>query len=341
MIPFSDQSNDDDESEDLIGLALGLVEDEPPRNLGQIHLHAAADDPSEARNLQVDRIRQNLYFLLNDEDHDDDSLHPPSVLIARTRLRVEADRRLQTKWQEALHEKPSWRLSDIAVAASVFFAFVFGSIPALQRSQYSSANLACSSNLLQLWRGLEQYSSSFNMYPNAVAHDKRLPVGAVIALLLHSGHIDKSVPLTCPGCSDEVCVGELPAWNELKNYSPDVDQRLSSLLSGAYAFHPGLASPQGIRHLERKSVNPFRARVPLIADAPPQDLKFQVQPGNSLTHGGLGQNVIFADGHTSFIRDRKISQFDSDLYSNSLGKAHAATTPMDMILVPATTRLPD
>ena len=63
MNPFPPTPRDDD-SEDLIGIALGLLDDEPPR--GFLHLHASPDEHTEARSQKVDRIRQNLHLLLDD-----------------------------------------------------------------------------------------------------------------------------------------------------------------------------------------------------------------------------------------------------------------------------------
>ena len=341
MKPFSNTPKDDDETEDLIGIALGLLDDEPLRGFLQIH-SPLPDEVSEARSLKVDRIRQNLYLLLDDglDDESADAFEPPSGLLDRTRSRIKDYEQINDELREPLIFKPRWRAADIAVAASVFFAFVLGSIPALQRAQFTSANLACSSNLLQLWRGMEQYSTSYNMYANAAVHDNRLPVGATISLLLHSGHLDKTVPLTCPSCPDEVCVGELPSWQELRNFTEELDLKFTSLLAEAYAIHPGVAGTQGVRHLERSKVDPFRAILPLVADRPTYNSKFQVQAGNSPTHGGYGQNVIFADGHTSFIRNRQVGKLDNDLYTNRDGNAAVATDPLDMILVPAATHLP-
>ena len=56
MKPFSNTPKDDDETEDLIGIALGLLDDEPPRGFLQIH-SPLPDEVSEARSLKVDRIR--------------------------------------------------------------------------------------------------------------------------------------------------------------------------------------------------------------------------------------------------------------------------------------------
>ena len=56
---------------------------------------------------------------------------------------------------------------------------------------------------------------------------------------------------------------------------------------------------------------------------------------NSPSHGGFGQNIVFADGHSAFMRGRSIRSLDRDIYANRQGNRDAAIDPFDIILVPA------
>ena len=110
MKPFSNTPKDDDDSEDLIGIALGLLDDEPPRGFLQIH-SPLPDEVSEARSLKVDRIRQNLYLLLDDglDDESADAFEPPSGLLDRTRSRIKDYEQINDELREPLIFKPRWR----------------------------------------------------------------------------------------------------------------------------------------------------------------------------------------------------------------------------------------
>lgn len=345
MKPPHSPSSDQDDHEDLIGFALGLIDlpedaetsDDAKPSIRLFDAAPAFQTPSDSSLAQINRIRQGLDLLL--DDGQDDDLEPPAALFEQSLNRVKQFKEAGRQ-EEPLLFRPRWRVADLAVAAAVFFAFVLGTIPALQRSNFEAANLACSSNLLQLWRGLEQYSTGYNAYPNAVALDDRLPVGAMMSQMRQTGHLDETTPLTCPCCRKEVLSGDLPTWQEIRRAEAEMDKRLTELLEEAYAFHPGLRASRGLRHLERSAVDPLRSVVPMVADRPPVNTNFQVQAGNSPSHGGHGQNVIFADGHATFIHSRSLGQVDSDLYRNRQGKPEAGNDVMDIILVPANAHFP-
>jgi hypothetical protein len=335
----SNQPPDVEQPDDLIGMALGLLDEPPPVRL--FAETSPEDEISEETLARVALIRQSLDLLMDDGlDEDDAELAPPPDLKARAVARLQAFKAEGAAHHEPLILHSRWRWADVAVAASVLFAMFLGVVPAVQRSQFAQANLACTANLLQLWRGTEQYSNTYNVYPTAVAHDPRLPVGSVASLLRQTGHLDADAPLTCPGCRDEVRAGELPHWNEVCNFTEQVEERLSALLAEAYAFHPGLSGPGGrVRHLARSTLDPLRSVVPMVADRPPVDSHFKVQQGNSPAHGGHGQNVIFADGHALFISSRSIRGVDQDVYNNRQGRAEAGADVMDIILMPAGARM--
>ena len=249
---------DENHPHDLIGMALGLLDEPPPVRL--FAETAPEDEISEETLARVALLRQSLDLLLDDGLDDDDSeLAPPSDLKERALARVQAYKAEGARNHEPLILHSRWRWADVAVAASVLFAMFLGVVPALQRSQFAQANLACTANLLQLWRGTEQYSNTYNVYPTAIAQDSRLPVGSVASLLMMTGHLDPDTPVTCPGCRDEVRAGHLPHWNEVCEFSEQVEHRLANLLAEAYAFHPGLSGPGGrVRHLARSAVDPLR-----------------------------------------------------------------------------------
>lgn len=315
--------SEDDALDDLIGHALGLVETAMPLTLTE-------------REHRIARLRSSLDMLLDDglESREQNELLPRVDLSRRTLERIHEREALSLEFREPLKYRPRWRAADLAVAAAVLLAAFLSSVTALKDGKAVAANLACSANLAQIWKGFEQYSTVYNVYPNATAENRQLPIGATLSLILHTGHLDASVPLTCPGCSSRLSAGELPHWNQLREQSETAIHNFSALITDVYALHPGLKGQTGIKHLERSMIDAMRSMIPLVGDRPPISDR-RVVNGNSPAHGGYGQNVIFADGHATFFRSRSMRSLDSDIYANRHGHCSAAIDPFDLILIPA------
>ncbi len=309
----------DDHSDDSVGLILGLYE-----QINQVTADPEIDP-------HMTRIRQGIFLLVDDGDN----IEPPPGLARKTMARVHQKSILQDQFRETVIPRRQWRISDIAIAASIMFAMFLGSFPALNRARFTASNVACSANLSQLWQGAELYSQSFNVYPSALAQNQQMPAGASLLLLRHTGHLNDSVPLTCPGCSRQIHFEELPAWHEIeKDYARHV-QQLESALKEAYAVHPGLGGPDGLKHLSRNMSAGMRSNLPLFGDRPAPTTFWSQMHLNSDSHGGLGQNVVFADGHVEFSKSRRFHNAGDDIYTNHKGEVSPPSSPEDMILVPA------
>ncbi|MBI1325286.1 hypothetical protein GC170_19150 [bacterium] len=330
----SQDSIEDDAVDDIIGHALGLIDFRPQRYF--VETDAGSNDPRPCPE-RVARTRSQIGLLLNDgcEPHGSEPIRPPDDLRQRTLNRIREQKAMTLEFREPFVEKPRWRLADVAVAASVLCAAFLGSLPALKNGKATAANLACSSNLTQIWQGVEQYATTFNVYPNATVENRRLPIGATLALMRHTGHLPESVPLTCPGCSSRLQARELPHWNQLNQQSEQLLRDFSAMMAEVYAMHPGLKGQVGVRYLDRSMIESVKSVIPMAGDRPPVNGRTPLLQGNSPWHGGFGQNVIFADGHSAFIRGRSIRSLDRDIYSNRQGHCDAALDPFDIILVPA------
>jgi len=330
----SQDSIEDDAVDDLIGHALGLIEFSPQRYFADTGSRSSESRPCPER---VARTRSQIGLLLNDgcEPHGSEPISPPDDLRQRTLNRIRDHQAVTLEFREPFVEKPRWRLADVAVAASVLCAAFLGSLPALKNGKATAANLACSSNLSQIWQGVEQYATTFNVYPNATVENRRLPIGATLALMRHTGHLPESVPLTCPGCSSRLQARELPHWNQLSEQSEQLLREFSAMMAEVYAMHPGLKGQVGLRYLDSSMIDSVKSVIPMAGDRPPVNGRMTLVQGNSPSHGGFGQNVVFADGHIAFIRGRGIRSLDRDIYSNRLGHCDAALDPFDIILVPA------
>jgi prepilin-type processing-associated H-X9-DG protein len=162
-----------------------------------------------------------------------------------------------------------------------------------------------------------------------------MPAGAMLVLMRHTGHLSDSVPLTCPGCDQQVQAHQLPAWTDIEKEFALHSQKLESTLKDAYAVHPGLGGPTGMKHLNRSLAERLRSHVPIFGDHPaPTNFWAQLHL-NSDSHGGHGQNVIFADGHVEFSKSRRFHSRQDDIYTNHQGNVSPPSSPDDMMLVPA------
>lgn len=316
------KSSSQADSEDLIGKLLNLCDN--------------SDSPPEPdHSPRLDKIRQGL-FLLADDDME---IAMPPRLAEKTLARIHKKTTLQEHLRETVIPRRSWRISDIAVAASIVFAMFLGTFPALNRARFTASNLACSANLSQLWQSAEQYSTAFDFYPSALAQNQQMPAGALLVLMKHTGHLNDSVTLSCPGCGSQVHAGELPEWTEVEKNLARNNPQLESAMQNVYAVHPGMSGPNGLTHLRRNMPDQLRSNVPLFGDRPaPTNFWSQVHI-NSDSHGGLGQNVVFVDGHVEFSKSRRFHKSNDDIYTNHLGEVSAPSSADDMILVPAWFRL--
>jgi len=120
----------------------------------------------------------------------------------------------------------------------------------------------------------------------------------------------------------------VPALEKVRRKSPDLYR---GLLSCDYAYHVGFRNGSG-----RPGPVPanLTARVPLLADQP-NHLQDHILAGNSLNHGGRGQNVLFSDGHISWHTTRQVSPVDLDMYLNEDLRPAPGISADDAALVPS------
>ncbi len=95
----------------------------------------------------------------------------------------------------------------------------------------------------------------------------------------------------------------------------------------------------GYRHTTPPS-DPFNSglasQIPVLADQPNHD-NARIRDGNSLNHGGRGQNVLFGDSSVRWLRSRQVSPVDPDLYLNNNHQPRPGISALDSVLVPSHT----
>jgi hypothetical protein len=106
-------------------------------------------------------------------------------------------------------------------------------------------------------------------------------------------------------------------------------------LSGCYAYTLGYRDSQhrltGIRYDPAEGNNDY---LPIMADRPPFDQRnyLSAAAGNSLNHGGAGQNVLYLSGRIEFCKDRMAGVNRKDIFLNKKRRPEAGLDKWDCVL---------
>lgn len=311
--------------QDMIDYVLGgLDEDERVTADGRI----ATDSDLAAK---VDCMQRRLRELLDD----DEPLDPPPDLTRRTMaLVVSSAARPRRPILEFVPVRVPFRWADVAVAASIFVAGFVTLLPAVHRSKIQTDQTLCVSNLAQLGLGLSHYALAHGYYPYPPP-DSPVPYAGIFKVMLNdSGHLFDPAMLDCPSngpCRNDVPLPDYKTLCDLQQRDP---AKLQKLLQCDYAYHLGYRDRGG--KLVALS-NRLSARVPLLADRPDHDAAGHILPGNSPNHGGVGQNVVFKDGHVGFLPTRWMGPHDRDLFLNEDERPEPGLNSDDSVLAPGST----
>jgi|SRR5579864_1375569 len=282
-----------------------------------------AKDPELTATLE--RIDRKLELLLDDGDE----FEPPAGLAQRTLAHV-ASYRPRRSILEYVPVTVPFRWADVAVAASIFIAGLVTLLPAVHRSKLQNDQALCTFNLGQLGRGLANYASAHGYYPYP-PRDCPIPYAGIYKVMLNdSGHLGNPALLDCPCNGHEKDQRPLPDYETLCQMEKRDPERFRFLLKGDYAYHLGYRYKSG-------QPGPIPARLtslmPLLADRPGHDER-TILPGNSPNHGGVGQNVLFKDGHVGFFSTRRLSPHDNDMFLNDEMRPEPGLTSDDAVLAP-------
>jgi hypothetical protein len=306
--------------QEMIDHAFGAIEES--RRV-QIELEIASD-PSLGE--ELNRLHRNIDRLLDDGQ----TYEPPADLAERTMAFVSANRNRRSIIDLVPVTVP-FRWADVAVAAGIFLAGLVTLLPAVHRSKIQTDQAICSFNLGQLGQGLATYSTTHGYYPYPPP-DSPIPYAGIFKVMLHdSGHLWDPSVLDCPSNGRMNKSGQMPDYPTLCAMQDTDRAQFRKLLGGDYAYHLGYrerTGPPGPIPARLK------ARIALLADRPGHDDSGTILPGNSPNHGGLGQNVLFSDGHVGWHDSRSLGPSDHDMYLNALNRAEPGIGLYDAVLAP-------
>lgn len=308
--------------QDMIDYVLGcLDDDERVAADGRI----ATDSDLAAK---IECMQRRLRQLLDDEE----AIEPPPDLTRRTMALVASSpTRPRRPILEFVPVTVPFRWADVAVAASIFLAGLVTLLPAVHRSKVQTDQTLCAFNLGQLGQGLSHYAATHGYYPYPPP-DSPVPYAGIFKVMLNdSGHLFDPSMLDCPSNGRRRSDMPLPDYKTLCDLQQRDPGQLKKLLQCDYAYHLGYRDQAG-RPVALS--NRLSARVPLLGDRPEHDADGHILPGNSPNHGGVGQNVVFKDGHVGFLPTRWMGPNDRDLFLNEDKRPEPGVSPDDSVLAP-------
>jgi prepilin-type processing-associated H-X9-DG protein len=306
---------------DLLGYLMNALDADERRALDQ-HLE---DSPEARRHLVA--LRHTLRPL--EAVRDGDAAVPPD-LFYRT-LRKVAHARACRQIDQGLppaSTRPGafggdgaaaarvWGKADVFLAASIALFVLLMIPPALLNARQAYYRTACEANLKALYAGLMHYATANrDDLPRPEVDGARSAAGVYAASLRQAGYWDPSgMALTCPATARQV--GDVPhdppSLADLDQQfvaSPTEYARLRRTMGGGYGYHLGYLENGKYRGVRRG----MEGAVPILADRPPRENEVpDWKAANSPNHGGLGQNVLFLDGHVQYLRNRTLDAQDKD-----------------------------
>jgi hypothetical protein len=316
-----------DVEENLLGYLLGALDDEERRQVED----ALEADPAMGRRL--DLLRRALVPL--EADRDDPV--PPPRLTGRTLALVASHRPDLLPMAPRETSGPQgrgrgwWRHSD-ALVASVLVLVLLGMGAAWVSRAWQEARVTeCKNNLREFHRALAQYSAQQpdGALPAVKADGAQAIAGIFIPLLVDAGVLGGDVSVRCPAngrqppSTEPAQVARLEQWYAT---APDRYRRTARELAGDYAYTLGYRDGAGLHGLRW---GPGNDMTPILCDRPPTE----PGRGNSLNHGGLGQNVLYIGGEVRFLPTRQVGA--DDIYLNLRHRVEAGVHRDDTVLAPS------
>lgn len=312
--------------EHLLGYLLNALE---PEELRQVEIWLKAHPEGQAR---VERLRQALAPLAAERDT---PIEPPPGLAVRTLARVaehicrDLPHAPKTAVVRSLGPaRPSWRRVDVLIAACLLITLLGLLSLWLLRTREQAGLVDCRDSLREVYVGLKSYSERHqNRFPcvSEVAEPPRDVAGLIIPMLIAHGYLSGNLRIGCPAKTDKPT--PIPLKEALKMEQAQFEQQAGHF-TPCYAYSLGYRNEQGlVLPLSFKPDQP-NSHLPIMADKPGVNALL----GNSLNHGGRGQNVLYLDGHVRFCTNRTIGVDDDDIYLNKVKAVAAGLNHLDTVL---------
>ena len=300
--------------QDLVGYLLGALD---PVEMERVE-QQLIDNPELRQELE--RIGHALRPLA---DHAAE-VDAPQGLAERTVRHVQQHGMLEP-WSGT---RSSWRLTDLAVAATILVLISVVIFPALDQARQQRQVTECSNNLRNLGVAMEGYAQSHSRYfPFFSATGPASVVGMTVPLLLEPGWVSDPSTFICPGSHDDPA--SIPQPARVRDALHEMD-RLNSMISsmgGSYAYTLGVRL-RDVYYAPRRE--PMSVRC-LAGDRPSRLDECDVSRSNSPNHRGHGQNLLCPDGHVQFICSPTWPD-DDNIYLSLRHRVEPGCTSFDTVI---------
>ncbi len=224
-----------------------------------------------------------------------------------------------------------WSLADLVVGVGIAVAASAIILPALNHSRAMARLATCSENLRGLGLSLAQYGSIHrDALPEVPLEGNQAVAGVYAAKLRDAGLLRDPSQVICPGSSlaRNPASFHIPTLDELNAAQGKALAKLQAQMGGSYGYNLGYASGNhgdASRNLQRSNFG-------IMADAPRR-----LGGRYSVNHGGPGQNVLFEDGHVSFMNSSQAAGHD-DIFVNDRGQVGLGLHRSDAVIAPSGAR---
>lgn len=310
--------------DNLVGYVLNSLD---PATQAQVEAYLKTTP--EAR-VHVERLRQAIAPL----EADRDNALPPPDLVIRTLGRVAESICKHLPRSPRPTSKPApvlrswWRRADVLIAACLLLTVLGLGVPAISQLRNHQAKIECQNNLRQFFVALQAYHDQHGNLPNFASGANNKAVGLIAPVLHDAGVLPPQVSVRCPADGSPVPVTNLSV-DEIQNLSPEEFAMHAPRLLPSYGYSLGYQDKDGF-HFPNRPQGAISSLEPLMADRPPLGAT-----GNSFNHGGLGQNVLYHDGHVTFATVRTVGINGDDIYLNREMKLAPGIGKLDTVIGPS------
>jgi len=219
-----------------------------------------------------------------------------------------------------------WRWADIVVTAAVVAGAALLFFPSIAASWYESRKLACQHNLVEVGRGLTEYSDLHQGYfPDISEHGEVTTAGFYGPLLLERNLLNDPRFLVCPADeSQRQTAWQPPTLTDLEHAAGPIRAQLQRECGGSYGYSLGHVSDG--RYQPTKNCG--RTHFAILADSPSSHLPRR----QSANHGGRGQNVLYEDMHVDFVTCCRDATCGDDFFTNRHGVIAAGADASDAVI---------
>jgi hypothetical protein len=217
------------------------------------------------------------------------------------------------------------------VTAGVCAAAVLLFLPAIAESRHQASLAYCQNNLRAIGTSLSSFSENNRGYfPAIPAQGKFSFAGYFAPTLVEQGYQTDANRFFCTSQQATSITSDpkqpltlIPTSEQIANAEGRELAELIKRSGGDYAYVLGHIEDGQLQAVR----NQQRSNFAILADTPSLDGLSRV----SLNHGGSGQNVLFEDGHTSYLTGCQLGCGDN-VYLNDAGFPEAASHADDAVL---------